>query len=45
MTEISISIDLTFNESPGKILKLSKNLFNIKHFFGGKRGLNRVSKF
>jgi hypothetical protein len=24
---------------------LSKNLFNIKNFFGGKRGLNRVSKF
>jgi hypothetical protein len=42
MTKISIGIDLTFNESHGT---LSKNLFNIKHFFGGERGLNRVSKF
>ncbi len=45
MTKKSNSIYLTFNESNGKILNISKNLFNIKNFFGGKRGLNRVSKF
>jgi hypothetical protein len=44
MTKMLINIDLTISESHGKPLTLSKNLFNIKHFFGGKRGLNRVSK-